>query len=301
LPFVVKRLRWSRLAALPNRLIGASLAGLDSASAAALVPPWPDLVIAAGRRTAPVARWIKTRAPGCRAVQLMWPGAAAGLDLVVVPAHDHAAARANVAAIDAPPHRLTPERLGAAAVAMADAMADLPRPLVACLVGGARRGVAFGAAEAEALVTAALRLVDGGALLMLTSRRTGAAARSALARRIRAPHRLLAYPEAGEAVYAGCLGLAAGVIATADSASMLTEACAAGRPVHLFRPPGWRLGKLEGLLARLTALGYLRPLAAPLAAARLPPLQPAHQVAALIRARLAMPLAADYVAAAAPV
>ena len=48
----------------PTALLGASLRGLTAAARAGLAPPWPELVIAAGRRTAPVARWLKRRRAG---------------------------------------------------------------------------------------------------------------------------------------------------------------------------------------------------------------------------------------------
>ena len=54
LPFEVKDIRHGVLARLPNFLLGASRVGLTAASAAALGPPWPDLVIAAGRRAGAV-------------------------------------------------------------------------------------------------------------------------------------------------------------------------------------------------------------------------------------------------------
>lgn len=61
-PFAALRLRYNRLARLPNALLGATArhAAADSRPA----PPWPDLVIAAGRRTAPVARAVKARSGG---------------------------------------------------------------------------------------------------------------------------------------------------------------------------------------------------------------------------------------------
>ena len=58
-PYEVKEVRFSVLARLPNRLLGASRIGIDSARSASMAPPWPDLVIATGRRLAPVARWIQ--------------------------------------------------------------------------------------------------------------------------------------------------------------------------------------------------------------------------------------------------
>ncbi|MFQ5415668.1 MAG: ELM1/GtrOC1 family putative glycosyltransferase, partial [Myxococcota bacterium] len=54
----VKQLRYGPVAAVHNRLLGASRAGL-ARNAAPLAPPWPELVIASGRRTVPVAEWIR--------------------------------------------------------------------------------------------------------------------------------------------------------------------------------------------------------------------------------------------------
>ena len=90
-PFVVKTLRYTPLAKLHSVLQGASRIGLTAESRAELTAPWPDLVIAAGRRTAPVARWIKriARKPVV-VVQLMNPGrvGASQFDLIAVPRHD---------------------------------------------------------------------------------------------------------------------------------------------------------------------------------------------------------------------
>ena len=61
-PFQVKDLRYNPLARLPAVLQGALLIGLTPESRAQRTAPWPDLVIASGRRTAPAARWIKKRA-----------------------------------------------------------------------------------------------------------------------------------------------------------------------------------------------------------------------------------------------
>src|SRR5262245_16456331 len=88
-PFTVKDIRYTPLAKLP--LQGASVLGLTGESRMTLAPPWPGLVIAAGRRTAPVARWIKRQSDGrTRIVQIMYPGrrAAADFDLIAVPRHD---------------------------------------------------------------------------------------------------------------------------------------------------------------------------------------------------------------------
>lgn len=64
LPHEVKDIRYTRFATLPNIVRGASTLGLTGDTIANLKAPWPDIVIGAGRRVAPVARWIKRRPPG---------------------------------------------------------------------------------------------------------------------------------------------------------------------------------------------------------------------------------------------
>ncbi|MFZ0467325.1 MAG: ELM1/GtrOC1 family putative glycosyltransferase, partial [Thiogranum sp.] len=48
-PYVVKRFRYRGWELLTNRLLGATLAGIDRDASSDLAPPWPDLVITAGR------------------------------------------------------------------------------------------------------------------------------------------------------------------------------------------------------------------------------------------------------------
>jgi uncharacterized protein len=296
-PFLIKTIRYGPLARLPNRLLGASLLGLTAPARAGLAPPWPELVIAAGRRTAPVARWLKRRAPAALLVQLMWPGSARGLDLVAVPAHDDLPDRPEVLRTAGAPHRISPERLAAAASALAPRLADLPRPRVACLVGGSNRAIPFTVADAMTLArqASALARSRAGSLLVTTSRRTDEACAAALAGAIDVPrlvHRWSAQSAGSDNPYLGLLGAADAIIVTADSASMCTEACASGRPVFLFRPAAGASARLARLHATLEAAGYLRPLGAAWPERLPPPLDPATAVADAIRARLAGPIGA---------
>ncbi|MGH6945647.1 MAG: ELM1/GtrOC1 family putative glycosyltransferase, partial [Geminicoccaceae bacterium] len=142
-PFTVKDIRYRRRALLPNWLLARSATGLCRATSSPLAPPWPDLVIAAGRRSAPIARWLKARHPEAFLVQLMWPGSAADLDLIAVPEHDRVPDLRGLVRTIGAPHRITPAGLAAAAAGFAEHHAELPRPWIACLVGGRRRSFGF--------------------------------------------------------------------------------------------------------------------------------------------------------------
>ena len=262
-PFSALRLRYNRLARLPNALLGATArhAAADSRPA----PPWPDLVIAAGRRTAPVARAVKARSGGrTRLVQCMRPGpGAAEFDLIAAPAHDDPPARANLLRTVAAPHRVTRARLAAAAAEWRGALESVPRPRLALLAGGATRRRPFGAADAEALAARVRRFAAalGGGVLLATSRRTGPAAAERLAAALAPGHAFL-WHGGGENPYLGYLALADVIVAAGDSTAMCAEACATGRPVYIDAPPARTAPKHARLHRALYDLGATRPLGA---------------------------------------
>jgi hypothetical protein len=120
LDFEVKQLRPALLSMFHNRLLGASIAGIDLRRSSPLVPPWPDLVIAAGRRTAPVARWIAGESRGgTRLVQLGRKGGdfAELFDLAITPAYCRLLTHPRRLETSLPLHRATPARLSEAAAA----------------------------------------------------------------------------------------------------------------------------------------------------------------------------------------
>jgi len=283
-PFVVKPLRYGALARLPNRLLGPSTWGLRPAPRDLLAPPWPDLVISAGRRTVPVARWLRQRNAAVILTHLMWPGSTRDLDLVAVPEHDRVADQPGLLRTTGTPSRVTRASLMAAAARLAPRLAALPRPRIACLVGGTRRRMRFAPSDAQALARriSGFAQAHGGSLLVTTSRRTGPACEQALARSIDVPH-LLDRFGGGDCLYLGMLGCADAVVVTADSASLCSEACATGQPVFLDVAHRTGPRKLTRLHVRLEELGYLRPLGAPWPEVMPPPLDPAATVAAAIR------------------
>lgn len=291
LPFAVKQVRYSALGGLPNALRGASLLGVTAETRAALVAPWPKLVIAAGRRTAPVARWIK-RHSGARLVQVMDPGPGGRdeFDLIAVPNHDgHAPAGNNVLRVTGAPHRVTAAKLAEAALLWRPRF-DLPRPWVALIVGGATRRRPFTAAMAAELGAnvAALAGRAGGSVLLTTSRRTGAKAEAALLNAIPEPRFVHRWGATGDNPYFGLLALADAVVVTGDSVSMACEACAAPAPVYLYAPDGWAAPKHARLHAELAQLGLARRLTGSeiFDPATHPPLNAAQDIARVIRERL---------------
>ncbi|MDO8606499.1 MAG: mitochondrial fission ELM1 family protein [Phaeospirillum sp.] len=291
LAYEVKTIRYNRLGALPNVLRGAGLLGVAGECRAGLVPPWPDLVIAAGRRTAPVARWIKRRS-GAFLAQIMDPGFPGrdDFDLIASPAHDRTAPGRNISEIVGAPHRVTPRRLEAEAALWRPRFAHLPRPWVAVIVGGATRRKPFPTEMARALGerVAELAAASGGSVLLTTSRRTGAAQEQALAAALPEPRWLHLFGQGGDNPYFAFLALADAIVVTGDSVSMCCEACAAPAPVFIWAPEGWVAAKHARLHARLFELGVAKPLtgAASFEGWPRPRLDAAGDIARAIRERM---------------
>jgi mitochondrial fission protein ELM1 len=276
--FRTVRLSWGPLARLPMPL--PTLAGLGAAAKAGIVPPWPQLVISAGRRSAPVALWLAGK--GARLVHCMRPGFGAGrFDLLVIGRHDEPAEAPNVFPILGSVHRMTPTRLAAGREQWRE-LAVLPSPRVGLLVGGPVRSEGLDPAAAASLGAQVAGFA--GSVLATTSRRTGAPATEALAAALAArPGRLFRWGDTGTNPFAGFLAWADLLVVTGDSVSMLSEALAAAAPVFVADLGGG--ARHRRLHASLYAAGQARPIAeAPAPFARTP-LDEGGRVAAEIRAR----------------
>jgi mitochondrial fission protein ELM1 len=289
-PFDVKDIVYNGWANLPNVSLGASFAGVAAESRHALVPPWPDLVVATGRRTAPVSRGIKRRSGGRTfLVQVMHPGPGGldELDLIVVPSHDQVPPRPNILRVMGAPHQVTPALLAEAAARWRGRFKDYPKPWIALIIGGSTRRRAFTAAMARELGRLVNTLAEdgGGSLLITTSRRTGNAI-EALFKEITVPWIVYRWGQEGENPYFGYLALADIVVATGDSVSMCSEACATSAPVYVYAPSALITNKHARFHRELYDKGFARPLQPPFARWTHPPLNPAPEIAAEIRRRL---------------
>lgn len=270
--FTPAEVRYSWAAGLPNRLLGASAAGLNAASRAVLTPPWPRLVIAAGRRLAPAARWIKRQSGGqTKLCHIMDPGCGyEDFDLLAVPAHDDftlpsgasgPSGAGDIIRTMGAPNRVTPGALRAAAEQWSWRLNAVPAPRMAVLVGGAAGRRRFTTAMARQLgeAAAAWARKSGGGLFILTSRRTGAEQSAALLAACEGvPAHVHRWGDAGPNPYMGCLGFCDSVLVTGESVSMCSEAVSAGKPTAIFAPPGLIAPKHARLHQMLFEGGHAR-------------------------------------------
>jgi mitochondrial fission protein ELM1 len=293
-PWEHKRLHCRAASRLHNRLLGASRVGVDPRRSSPLEPPWPDLVIAAGRRTAPVARWIRARSEGRTKIVMLGRkgGDAADLfDLVVTPTYTRLYPHPHRLETSAPLHRVTEAGLLAARERFRAQLGSLPAPRIAVLVGGTSGQYRVDAKTARRIGEGVMAMARacGGSIVATTSRRLSRDATLAFCDAVREAafvHRWS--DDARENPYLGLLAWADAFVITGDSESMLAEAASLGKPIYIhplpvrtsfrllrfLRDQVWRRGRgtpsgprgtprpqrgLERLCARLVDRGWVRP------------------------------------------
>lgn len=218
----------------------ASLNALTADTRKAFAEPWPDMLITCGRKSALLALAIK-RASGGRTVLIHVQDPKADprhWDLLIVPEHDRLRGP-NVLVSKGALHRVTRQKLAAGADAIRARVAHLPRPLLAVLVGGNNRYYTLDTDWMRDFI-GNLRIAignAGGGILATVSRRTGETEANLLRGALATlPSEL--WDGEGPNPYFGYLGLADAILVTCDSVSMVSEACATGKPVYVARLPG---------------------------------------------------------------
>ncbi len=246
-------------------------------------PPWPDLLLASGRKSIAVSRYIKRKSGGKTfTVQIQDPRIAPGaFDLVAVPEHDPARGENVVVTIGAP-NRITAIALDRAKTEFAATFAMMSGPRIAVLLGGDSKAHKMTPPLMEDLGRRLAGLQ--GSLIITASRRTGEEARAALLKGLGGhPHWF--WDGTGANPYHGMLAWADYIMVTADSVSMLSDAGTTGKPVYMI--------PLEGGAARLNAFhenllkhGIVRPFDGTLDHWSYPPLRDSALIAAEIVGRM---------------
>lgn len=235
-PYSIKPIAYNRFAKLPNLLIGGSLMGLTQQSKEQITPPWPKLVIAAGRRIVPVAQYIKKQSPDTILLQLMWPGHVDPFDLIIVPKHDNPPEDPRIITTIGALHSVTDSVLEMEAEKLVDVCAKLPRPIVLVLIGGNSKHGKFEREDIHRLLDLSELLAGSGSLFISTSRRSPSFVAEICKERVTCPYHLYKWGTKEANPYPGMLRLASAIVVTGDSISMSSEACYSGKPVFLFNP-----------------------------------------------------------------
>lgn len=251
-----------------------------------IAPPFPDVIVASGRRAIPYARTVK-RASGGRTllVFLKNPRAAfTDADVIWAPAHDRLEG-ANIFATLTSPHELGP-RLDEARQARASEIASLAEPMLGVVLGGTGGGAQYDRSVAADLAEKIKSAAASFASVAVTpSRRTPdyllSAVRDALA-----GCDAFVWDGDGDNPYVDILAKAGALVVTADSHNMMSEALATGTGVYAYHPP--KLApKLAWFLNELENKGAVRPFEGEAEIFSIAPINATDEIVSEIRRRLA--------------
>ena len=227
----------------------ATLDHIDLNASDPLEPPWPDLILTVGRRPSMAALWVRDQSGGQTRVVLIGKpsGRMTSFELVVASAENQLPPLANYLPIGLPLMRVDLPAVKQAADTWRGRLSDLPRPLIAILIGGETNPFRMNIKVAERLNDDARRVIAmGGTPYLSTSRRTPPDVVSRLQQILPAEARFFAWrADSADNPYKALLGLADGFIVTGDSISMMVEVLRLGKPLQIFSLPYDRLGALD--------------------------------------------------------
>ncbi len=263
---VVKSLVHNFFHALPNVMLGATAATLKREAAVQLRPPWPDVVVAVGKRSAPVALWIKQQSGNLtRVVHIGRPRAAlARFDLVISTPQYGLPAASNVLELQLPMSQPVPVAAEDVSV-WRDTWLTLPRPWLVAAVGGAKFPQRLGMVELRRFGRALndLASAQAGSVLLFDSPRSRKDALGVVSGELTVPVWRSDGVATQRDAYQAALAVGEAFVVTSDSASMIAEMIETARPVHVLRLPAQtfspRWSGRGGLGRMLSQSGLLQP------------------------------------------
>ena len=224
-------------------------------------PPWPDLVIAAGRRAIPAARYIRRMSNRETFVAfLQHPHCdTRSFDLVAAPYHDNLRG-GNVIETVGAANKITPTLIKQEKEKFAHLFEKLPSPRVAVLIGGN--------SKTHRLTTditvrfcnqlKSLQNIEGCSLMVTASRRTGDRNAFLLHQKLEQLNNTYFWDGKSENPYLGMLGWADYVVVTEDSVSMLCDAATVGKPIYKIGLEG-RSNKFDRFYKALESRNITKP------------------------------------------
>ncbi len=237
----MKQILFDHACEVPFHQRGATLIGVDVGRSDALTAPWPDVVVAVGRRLAPVSRWLKEQSNGALLnVHLGRPRVAYHhFDLIVTTPQYGLPPASNVTTLTLPIIMHDDAALEAEAQHWEPQLRHLPRPWTAVFIGGPTTQLRFGREVGADLLNRAKAHVAAakGSLLVTTSPRTTMEVADLFENEIGHAHFLHRWSRHAPNPYQSFLRLADDFIVTNDSASMIAEAVDMAKPLYVFQVP----------------------------------------------------------------
>lgn len=242
----IVNVRYGAFAMLPNLFLGSSLAGINQETKKVLsgLDYYPKLIIAAGRRTAPISLYLKKMSKNkTKIVQIMNPGIShEKFDFIILPRHDRIkGSYGNVIRSIGALTKVSERAVNYDCEKFKDLFDDKSKLKIALLVGGDSKKTKFSVAKAKSLAIKSSEVAKNmkAELLVLTSRRTSEKNSATIERILKesgCDYRFFDYKKLkkDENPYLAILGFADYFIVSGDSVSMISEVCSTSKPVYIF-------------------------------------------------------------------
>lgn len=221
-----------------------------------LTPPWPDLIVACGRRSILPTLMVKKLSNGhTKTIYLQNPKISTShFDVVVCPAHDNLSGN-NVIQMVGAPHLVNPKALTEGEKAFGKIFDKLKSPRVGVLIGGPNRAYKFDEAIAINIIKDLKRFQaqTKASLLITPSRRTPPAIKQLFLDSFNNDKNTYIWDFKGANPYFGILAISDAFIVTCDSVSMISELCSTTKPVYIISLPGGnkKFNRFHSLLRKI--------------------------------------------------
>ena len=237
------QLKYSFWARLPNFFLSESLLRISAENSEQFKNAnyLPSHVISAGRRSAPIAVYLKEKSQNrSKIIQIMNPNMDfKKFDFVVLPKHDEVkeAGVPNLITTIGALTKVTDKIIASEREKFSEIFNDIKGVKIALLVGGSSNKTKFTADSAITLAQTASAITNkmNATLLILNSRRTGDELTHEIKSNLKCSFKFFDWLEMKDKnPYLAILGDADFFIITGDSVSMISECCSTGKPVYIF-------------------------------------------------------------------
>lgn len=243
IPYRIVNISYNLFSFLPNKILCASLLGLtrETQNKFQQFGYFPKLIIAAGRRSAPVSLYLKKQSQNrTKIVQIMKPEILEDkFDFIILPTHDeYQHNEKNVIRTLGSLTKTNELMIEAEKEKFAQWFADITKPKIALIIGGSSKKTEFSKNSAIKLAQIAAKISKemNAKLLVINSRRTGDELTSSIKSALKGDFKFYDWKKikSDENPFLAILGYSDFFIVSGDSVSMISESCSTGKPVYIF-------------------------------------------------------------------
>ncbi len=268
-PYVIKQVAFNKLNTHQKKIwtiLPPNLYGMNQDASDPLTPPWPDVVMAAGWRTAPIARWIARESSGhSRSIQIGRNGGICAelFDIVVTPSYYQFLPHPNRIETLAPLNSPNTTPSSTVQEQWPNLFNNTPHPRIILVIGGSTKRFSLTAKQAREIGKQIVDLAQEcrGTIFAVTSPRTSHEVTQAIEDALSPPHSVHRWTpnQTANPYYAYLLGGDI-IVVTGESESMLAEAASLGKPVYIIPIPERQANWVTSLNEWIVQRAHSRPL-----------------------------------------